>query len=400
MPLFAATVVGPQGRQFSLTEDASDVSALRETLRHRNLWPLRIAPARPNPRLRYTTLPTREFIAILHQLELQLRAGVTADVALAQLADDAPKGAARRMLQHIHREVAAGRPIHEACQFFERRFPAHVAAVIAAGEASAQLPEALRALAAHLSDAEKLRRTARRALVYPVIVLVATAALIVFLLAGVVPQFAAIFGSLRLELPAITVALIAASDALRHGWLWLTAASATLAVLMFFSRRSARLRSLRDHGVLRVPFWSEVARCIATARFAAHVRLLIEAGVPLLDALRTGADLTGNSVLSRSILRARDGVALGQPLYAALPAGHAFPAFIVAALKAGETTGQLAAALRHIEDYAATCARERLATALALLEPLLLAALTAVVGLIALSFFLPLFSLLGGINTR
>ena len=73
---------------------------------------------------------------------------------------------------------------------------------------------------------------------------------------------------------------------------------------------------------------------------------------------------------------------------------------MVPALKAGETTGQLAAALHHIEEYAAAKARETLATALALLEPLLLAGLTGVVGLIALSFFLPLFSLLGGINAH
>lgn len=400
MPLFAATVIGPQGRRFSLTEDASDVAALRETLRHRNLWPLLIAAAPADPRLRYTTLPTREFIAVLHQLELQLRAGVTADVALAQLAEDAPKGAARRMLRHIHREVAAGRPIHEACRYFERRFPTHIAAVIAAGEDSAQSPEALRSLAAHLGEAEKLRRTARRALVYPAIVSVATTGLIVFLLAGVVPQFAAVFASLRLELPAITVGLIAASETLRHGWMWLGVSVALVGTSAFFARRNALLRTLRDRAALRAPFFGEVVRCIATARFAAHVRLLIEAGVPLLDALRTGADLTGNVILSRNILRARDGVALGQPFHVALPPDHAFPAFIVAALKAGESTGQLAPALRHIEDYAATRASERLATALAYLEPVLLAALTAVVGLIALSFFLPLFSLLGGINSR
>ena len=70
------------------------------------------------------------------------------------------------------------------------------------------------------------------------------------------------------------------------------------------------------------------------------------------------------------------------------------------ALRAGETTGQLGAALRHIEDYAASRARERLATALALLEPVMLTVLTGIVGTIALSFFLPLFALLGGVNAR
>src|SRR4051812_39883068 len=77
-------------------------------------------------------LPDAEFIAILHQLELQLRAGVTADAAFRQLAEDAPKGTARTMLTRIHAEVMRGVPIHRACRSFARQFPPHVAAVIAA----------------------------------------------------------------------------------------------------------------------------------------------------------------------------------------------------------------------------------------------------------------------------
>lgn len=400
MPLYAATVIGPQGRRFAVTEDARDIASLRETLRLRNLWPLHIAAAQPPAGLRRAKLSSGDFIALLHQLELQLRAGVTADVALAQLAADAPKGDARRMLAHIHREVAAGRPIHEACRFFERQFPPHLAAVIAAGEASAQLPVALHALAEHLAGAAELRRTARRALIYPSVVLTATTGLILFLLGGVVPQFSAIFATLHLELPLLTRVLITASETLRQGWLLLLGGVLAVVVVAWLMRGSQRFRLTRDTVLLRVPIWGTVIRCVATARFAAHARLLVEAGIPLLDALTAGADLTGNALLAGQMLAARDGVAVGRPLHAALPASHAFPAFFIAALKSGETTGQLGAALRHIETYASAQARDRLATALALLEPTILATLTAVVGVIALSFFLPLFALLGGVNAR
>lgn len=400
MPLYAATVIGPQGRRFAVTEDARDAASLREALRQRNLWPLHIAAAQPPAGLSRARLSSRDFVALLHQLELQLRAGVTADVALAQLAADAPKGDAQRMLAHIHREVAAGRPIHEACRFFARQFPPHIAAVIAAGEASAQLPVALHSLAEHLAGAAELRRTARRALIYPTVVLTATTGLIVFLLGGVVPQFAAIFSTLHLDLPVLTRVLIAASEALRRHWLLLAGGACAVGGAAWWVRGSRRFRFTRDALLLRTPVWGEVIRCVATARFAAHARLLVEAGIPLLDALQQGADLTGNALLARQIHVARDGVAVGRPLHAALPASHGFPAFFVAALKSGETTGQLGAALRHIETYASAQARDRLATALALLEPAILATLTAVVGVIALSFFLPLFALLGGVNAR
>lgn len=400
MPAFAVRVIDRKGNRRSLREVAPNEPALHEKLRARDLWPVQIRAIADGRRMAKLRLPVPEFIALLHQLELQLRAGVTADAALHQLCGDAPPGAMRSMLEKIHADVAQGTPIHVACRFFEKQFPPHIAAVIAAGEASAQLPASIRALAAHLQNGAELRRTARRALIYPVVVLVATLALVVFLLGGVVPQFAAIFESLHLELPMLTVVLVAASRWVQHGWPVLALGTGALALVFGYVAKSSRVRLLRDALLLRAPILGEVVRHLATARFAAHCRLLHEAGIPLLEALKTGAELTANAVMARQLLSARERVALGEPLYVALPKKHAFPGFVVPALKSGETTGQLGGALKHIEEYAASRARERLATALTLLEPALLAALTAIVGAIALSFFLPLFSLLGGVNAR
>jgi len=400
MPAYAVSAIDRSGSRRSLREAAPDEVQLREKLRARELWPVAIRPVAPERKLARLKLPSGDFVPLLHQLEMQLRAGVTADVALLQLAEDAPPGAMRTMLTRIHEEVAQGRPIHEACRFFVRQFPPHLAAVIAAGEASAQLPESLHALAEHLESTEEIKRTAKRALIYPLIVLVAVSGLVIFLLGGVVPKFAEIFLSLHLALPALTVALIRTSELVRTGWPVLLAAAVALPVGAVFAARRPRLRYLRDLALLRVPVLGETIRCLATARFASHCRLLHEAGVALLESLATGAELMNHAVLARQLLFAREGVAIGKPLYASLPKKHDFPGFIIPALKAGETTGQLGTALRHIETYSARRARERLATVLALLEPMLLAGLTAIVGLMALSFLLPIFSLLGGINSH
>ena len=230
--------------------------------------------------------------------------------------------------------------------------------------------------------------------------LVAVGGLIVFLVGGVVPKFAEIFASLHLQLPVMTRVLIRASELLHAHWAVFLSAGGSCILVAYFARRRPALAYGRDKLLLRVPVLGEIIRCLAAARFASHCRLLHEAGIPLLDALASGAELMQHAVLARQLLAAREGVAVGRPLYASLPKNHDFPGFIVPALKAGETTGQLGLALRHVETYAARRARERLATALALLEPTLLAGLTAVVGLIALSFFLPLFSLLGGLNSH
>lgn len=399
MPAFVVQAVDRSGIRRSLTELAPDAAAAKAQVRARELWPVAVRPAKPT-RTSRLRLPMRDFIAVLNQWELQTRAGLTADVALRELAEGAAPGPARTLLRTIHEAVAGGEPIHAACRRFPRQFPEHVAAVIAAGEASAQLPEALRALAAHLSEVDALKRTARRALVYPALVLCVSGGLIVFLLGGVVPKFAEIFGSMHMRLPTPTRVLIEVSETLRRAWPVYVGGAAAVGVVAWMAARTPRLKRMRDGALLRIPVLGETLRCLSTARFAAHTRLLHEAGVPMLDALGTGADLTGNAVLAAQLNAARSGVAAGQSLASALPKGHAFPIFVVPALKAGESTGQLAAALRHIEEYAATRARDTLAMAMALLEPALLTVLTGIVGFIVLSFFLPLFSLLGGINQR
>ncbi len=178
MPAFTINAIDRTGVRRFLQENAPNEASLRAHLREKSLSPVQIKEVAANQKLKRLTLPAPEFIGLLHQLELQLRAGVNADSALGQLAEDTPPGPMRLMLEQIHRDVAQGTPIHVACRFFEKQFPPHLAAVVAAGEASAQLPEAIRALAAHVSGNAELRRTARRALIYPVVVLIATTALV------------------------------------------------------------------------------------------------------------------------------------------------------------------------------------------------------------------------------
>lgn len=400
MTTFATLFIDENGRRKTEQLDAHDLDELRQKLKSRSQWLVSARPAKSKKRLSRLTLPVRDFVPLLHQLELQLRAGVTADAALGQLAEDAPEGASRTILHSIHEEVARGQPIHAACRRFPRLFPDHLAAVISAGESASQLPESIRALASHLTSMDELKRTARRALIYPAIVLSATAGLVIFLLTGVVPRFADIFASLSLTLPPITLFMIHLSEFLRANGAWVIGMTGLILVGIAAAPRVALLRRWRDALLLKLPLLGDIVRHLATARFAGHCRLLHNAGVPMLATLDTGAELTGHALLSKQLLQARDAVALGQPLYAALPKGHAFPGFVVPALKAGETTGQLGTSLQHIEDYASSRASERLTTALALLEPILLGSLAGVVGAIALSFFLPLISLLGGVNSR
>src|SRR5688572_14229517 len=106
MPAFAVRVIDRMGIRRSLREAAPDEPHLRRKLREEGLWPVRVRLVPPSRKLARLAVPVREFVAVLHQLELQLRAGVTADAAIGQIAEDAPPGAMRTILGQVHREIA------------------------------------------------------------------------------------------------------------------------------------------------------------------------------------------------------------------------------------------------------------------------------------------------------
>ena len=151
MPEFVATVLDHRGRRSQRSWAAPDRASLHASLRANGLWPLRVREAAPRFRAARVTLPVREFVQVLRHLEMLLRAGVTADVALAQLGIEAGSGRLAFLLTTLHQRVSQGRPIHEACAEFPRLFPEHVQAVIAAAESSARLPDSLAALAGRRS---------------------------------------------------------------------------------------------------------------------------------------------------------------------------------------------------------------------------------------------------------
>ena len=222
---------------------------------------------------------------------------------------------------------------------------------------------------------DDIKRAARRALVYPALVIGATLTLVTLLFAHVIPRFAEIFDDLRLPLPNLTVAVIQTGRVFQSTWPWALGVGALGILAIAWARRLPRLRRIIDRLLLRLPLIGLTARLLIVARFAAHLRLLHDAGIPLLDALDVGARLVGNAAFHSELSAARAAraaVARGRPLAQELLTGSCFPSFVGLCLKAGDLSGQLGRARAHIAEHATREARERIACALLLLEPVLL----------------------------
>lgn len=306
--------------------------------------------------------PGRRF---LDGLRGSVRAGNTLSGALAE----APRGQVLPLLVHLSR----------------------------AGEASGALPAVLDRMATHLERMQALRAQVQNALLYPLIVLLLTAGVVTVLFTFVVPRFEILFANLLPgePLPALTRGLLAFSAGLAHALPFLLLALAVALVLGGgLQRRSAAFARASGAFLDGLPGIGPLRREAALARLLQTLATLLQSGLGLLPALELSARASGAGRLEGELWRAHVRVRDGESLSAALRDARALPPLVCTVLAVGEESGRLPTLLAHVAE-AHESAAERAARRLsALVEPLLVAALAGVVGVVAVALFLPLVTVL------
>jgi general secretion pathway protein F len=286
-----------------------------------------------------------------------------------------------------------GSPFARALPRPPREFDDVYRAVVAAGEQSGALGTVLERLADDLEARQPLRARLLGATLYPAIVSVIAVVIVVFLVTYVVPQVASVFTSSKRALPALTVAMLALSDFVRHwGWLMLALLVAG-GVGLAMARRNPLFRERFDAGWLRLPLIGRLSRGYNAARFAGTLAMLAGAGVPILKALQAAAETLSNRAMRSDALDALVQVREGAPLALALAAKKRFPGLLPMFARLGEQTGELPQMLgRAAAQLGAEVQRRALALA-TILEPLLIVGMGGIVMLIVLAVLLPIIQL-------
>ncbi len=231
------------------------------------------------------------------------------------------------------------------------------------------------------------------ALVYPIVLIVLSFAIVSFLLAYVVPQVVAVFESSHQALPLATRLLIGMSDLIRHYWIY---ALLALAAAVWLFRRWLRAPEARlrfDRFMLRVPLVGKVIRGLNTARFSRTLSILTASAVPVLDSLRISADVVSNMPMKRAVEEAALRVREGAPIGKSLAARKLFPPMMIHLISSGESSGELE---KMLERAAANQEREMdglLSTLTNLLGPFMVVFMGAVVMFIVIALLLPIFQL-------
>ncbi|MEM6331537.1 MAG: type II secretion system F family protein [Planctomycetota bacterium] len=330
---------------------------------------------------------------ITAQLAIMTRSGVDIATALASLADQCMRPALADVLDRVRDDVLAGVSFSESLRRHPRVFDEAYVATVGAGEATGRMPEIFSQLAELKRSELKLRRTIRGLLVYPLLLASVSAVVIASLVMFVLPQFAEIFDQYDTPMPAITRALLAAADELAsRWWLWLplVVGGATALVAARFTPAGKRLFDrLLAEGV----GIGDVTQKLVVGRMCRLMGLMIESGVPLLEALQLVGKSMRSSIYRELVDDLADAITNGRGMTDTLSESPHFPAAAAEMLGTAEKTGNLGEVLRlvgaYFEDEGEAAAR----TAVGALEPLITVAMGVIVAVVVLAVMLPVFDL-------
>ncbi len=274
--------------------------------------------------------------------------------------------------------------------------------MVKAGELGGVLELVLGRLAEFQEKAAKIKNKVVGAMVYPIIVMTMAIGIMGFLLVFIVPKFETIFHDMLGDkpLPAITTFVIAVSKFVQDHWLVIIGALVAAVAAYKFANRTARGRSTIDRFKLRVPLFGDVIRKTAISRFSRTLGTLVTSGVPILQALNITRETAGNMVIARAISQVHESVKEGESIVQPLEASGAFPPMVVSMIDVGEETGKLPEMLLKIADVYDDEVDSSVAAMTAALEPIMIVFLALVVGTIVIALFMPLISIISGLQQQ
>ena len=332
--------------------------------------------------------------AFTRDLANLLGGGVALARALALLKREASNPSAKALWSAVHDDVVGGTALADAMAKYPRAFSTVYVAMVRAGEQGGFLDVVLQQITDFRTREADLRGKVKAAMVYPVVLAVFATAVVVFLLTWFIPRFSGIFKEFGEALPAITQVVVGASNVVRDYGLFVLIG--VVAVVVLFNRAAATDGGRRqiERVTLAVPILGRIVAHFALVRFCRMLGTLVGAGVPLIAALRTAREAIGNQTLADTVSHAIDEVQRGEALSDSLRASpRLFPASVVETIAVSEETGRMDKELVRVATSYEGDLDRQLRMLVAVMEPLLLFVMAAIIGTIVVGMLLPVFNM-------
>jgi type IV pilus assembly protein PilC len=299
------------------------------------------------------------------------------------------------VIGQIKDDVEAGISLSDALAKHPKVFSKLYVSMVAAGELGGILDAVLNRLAMQLEKDDSIRRAVKSAMVYPI--LIASFAIIVLMgmVLFLIPIFAGMYNDLGGKLPALTRVMVSLSNLVKGDWFIIFPAIVGVIWGIRYLKRTPQGTAAWDRAKLHLPMGvGEIIRKLAVARFSRTLGTLITSGVPILQALDITGQASGNTVIENAMTSVQTSVKEGQSITAPLEKASVFPAMVTQMIAVGEETGSLDAMLGKIADFYEDEVNASVKSLTSILEPIMMMGVGAIVGLVVISMYLPIFNMM------
>ena len=342
---------------------------------------------------RFDIIGSEELLMFYVELAGMVGSGMTLLNGLKTLHEQASNRKLKEVLGDLARGVESGDLFSSVLARHPKVFPPIFTGMARVGEASGKLDAILLSYAKFSESQEDLKQKIKNALTYPMILLVAGVAAVLFIVTFIIPQFSEIFLKAGVKLPALTIFLYNFGTGLRHSWFFLCGGLFLVWMCAAWFFRTPRGRLLLDGWKLGFPVLGDLNRKAAISRFSRTLSILVRSGVPILQALDIVADVVDNKVLSDVISNARQAVERGESIAGPLRISGQFPPDMIRMMSVGEDTGTLDEMLSKVADFYDMGIGYAVKRLTVFLESIFLLVMGVMVAFIMASLLLPIFDM-------
>lgn len=371
---------------------ALNANWLRATLRKQGINPGKVVK-KPKPLFAPKIKPA-DIAHFARQMTTMMRSGVPMVQSLHMVAGGGDNVAMQSLIKKLADTIEGGSSFGTALEQHPKYFDRLFVSLVKAGEQAGTLETMLDKVATYKEKSEALKAKIKKAVMYPVIVVVAAVVVSAIMLIWVIPQFKEVFSSFGADLPAFTLWVIGLSEWLQAYW-WIPLIGMVVFGVAFSTakKRSEQFNRFTDRISLKIPIIGNILNMSCIARFCRTFSTMFSAGVPAVEALDSVAGSTGNAVYHDATMRIKDDAAQGLQINIAMQTTQLFPNMVVQMTRIGEESGRLEEMLGRSADYYEEQVDDLVDTLAKQIEPLIMAVLGVVVGGLVIAMYLPIFKL-------
>ena len=403
MPLFEYKGLNKAGKTMKGTIDADNLRSARNRLKKDGIYVVHIndrAKSKKGSKTKKTSrigsVPIEDFSMMTRQLATLLKASIPLVDCLQAVSEQVDHHSLAEILADARNIVNEGGSLTKALSKYPKVFNKIYISMVEAGEMSGTLDVILLRLAEFTESQNKLKSKIKAAMMYPVIMIVMTLGILVFLFTFIVPTITELFRSEpSLTLPWYSEMIINFSDFLISYWLVILIASILAGFTFVTWKNSESGRPQYDRLLLKLPVVGKLVRLLAISRFTRTLATLLDGGVAMISAMNIVRNVVNNEILARAIDQARDNITEGENIAGPLKRSGEFPPIVIHMIGIGEKTGELENMLTQVSDSYDFQVNNSIEGFTSLLTPVMLVFMGGVIGIIAFAILVPIFEMSG-----